>query len=104
MTIPSILITEAYKIFKDKWKTQPGDNFSGDRWSVAIIKEENKGLQPGPSEKETHAYVVVHDKDNNIQETKFDASSHSWVDNLHQLYPKINTWVQGHTGVDPNLS
>jgi len=104
MAISNILVTEAYKIFKDKWKTQPGENYSGDRWSVAIIKEENKGVHIGPGEKKTHAYVVVQDKNDKVQEKEFDASSKSWVDNLHEIYPKINAWVQIQTGVNPNLS
>jgi len=104
MAISNILLTEAYKIFKDKWKTQPGENYSGDRWSVAIIKEENKGAHIGPGEKKTHAYVVVQDKNDKVQEKEFDAESKSWVDNLHKIYPKINAWVQAQTGVNPNLS
>jgi hypothetical protein len=106
MAIPNILITEAYNLFKDKWRTQPGENYFGDQWSVAIIKEENEGLATpiGPKEKRTHAYVVVHDKNGAIQEKEYDACSKSWVDNLHTIYPKINAWVQEQTGVNPNLS
>ena len=104
MAISNILLTEAYKIFKDKWKTQPGENFSGERWSVAIIKEENRGVHIGPSEKKTHAYVVVQDKQNNVQEREYDASSRSWVDNLRRIYPQINAWVEQQTGLNPKLS
>lgn len=106
MAIPNFLVTEAYKRFKDRWKTQPGENYSGDRWSVAIIKEENKGLDTliGPNEKRTYAYVVVRDKNNTVQEQEYKACSRSWVDNLHKIYPKINTWVEAQTGVNPNLS
>jgi len=106
MAIANILVTEAYKLFKDKWRTQPGENYSGDRWSVAIIKEENKGLSTplGPKEKKTYAYVVVCDKNNTVQEKEYEACSKSWVDNLRKIYPKINAWVQEQTGVNPNLS
>lgn len=104
MAISNILLAEAYQMFKDKWKNQPGENLSGDRWSVAIIKEENEGLHTWPSEKKTHAYVVVHDKDDKVQEKEYDACSHSWKDNLLEIYPKINAWVEQLTGVKPNLS
>jgi hypothetical protein len=99
-----MLLTEAFNMFKDRWKTKPGDNYSGDRWSVAIIKDENDGIHIGPSEKKTHVYVVVLDKDGKVQEKEYDACSLSWVDNLHKIYPKINSWVQLNTGVNPNLA
>ncbi len=62
------------------------------------------GLHVGPKEKKTHAYVVVHNKNDHVEEKEYDACSHSWVDNLHQIYPKVNAWVQEQTGVNPNLS
>ncbi len=103
MAFSSALMTEAFKLFKDKWRNQPGENYSGDKWSVAIIKEENKGVHVGPSEKKTYAYVIVEDKNGNVQEKELNASSHSWVDNLRRIYPQINAWVKQHTGINPGL-
>ncbi len=91
-------------IFKTQWTSQNGEKIFGDCWAVVLSKEESNRPVFGPKQKKTHALVFVLDRNGNVQQTQFDACSRSWVDNLHDIYPKINAWVLAHSGVNPNLS
>ena len=104
MALNAALEREVNKLFSTQWQNHPGEKRLGDRWAVAFAKEESNRPLVGPKQKKTHATVYVLDRNGNIQQTQFDARSRSWVDNLHELYPKINAWVFIHSGMDPNLS